>query len=184
MVERVVKSKKVKKPNINAIRKRIHELASENGYDEETLLEFAEFINGGKFKPVELSLVELKQAVCNAFGCKNYQELKKNGNFKLYIADTKLRLNTKAAWQQIYREWVDLPESERNAIGYGCINGIDIFRNFRPWEVFQLDPDVATAEDIKAAFRKLVMDYHPDKGGDRKIFERLQNMRDSLLAAY
>jgi hypothetical protein len=180
----VKKRTKQKPPNINAIRERIHQIVSKYNYDAEILLEFAEFVNGGKFKPTELTMNELKKSVWQSFGCKNYAELKKNANFKVYVADMNLKLNTKTAWQQIYREWVDLPESERNAIGYGSINGINIFRNFRPWEVFGLDPKTASAEDIKSSFRKLAQEYHPDKGGDRRIFEKLQQMRDSLLAVY
>lgn len=178
------KAKRLKRPNINQIREQIFHLSEQHGYSEEILLEFAEFINGGKFKPVELTMQQLKKAVTKAFGCRSYQELKKNGSFKLYIKDENLKLNLKSSWKQIYREWVDIPDSEKNDIGYGCINGIDIFKNFRPWEVFDLDSQKASAEDIKTAFRKLALEYHPDHGGDQRIFERLQHMRDSLLAAY
>jgi hypothetical protein len=178
------KSTKKKRPSFNVVRGKIRELAAEHNYDEQVLLNLAEFVNGGEFKPAELTLPELKAGVTQAFGCKSYAELKKNAAFKLYVADAKLKLNLKDSWKQIYREWVELPESERDAIGANCINGIDIIRNFRPWEVFGLDPDTASADDIKSAFRKLSLQYHPDQGGDAKLFERLKLMRDSLLAAY
>ena len=177
-------STRIKRPNFNAVRGKVRELASAHSYDEQVLLSLAEFVNGGEFKQAELTLPELKAGVTQALGCKSYDELKKNATFKLYVADAKLKLNNKAAWQQIYREWVELPESERDAIGEDCINGIDIFRNFRPWEVFQLDPSQATADDIKGAFRQLSLQHHPDQGGDGKVFNRLKLMRDSLLAAY
>jgi hypothetical protein len=178
------KNTRNERPNFNAVRSRIRELAAEHNYEEQVLLSLAEFVNGGEFKQLELKMQELKAGVVQAFGCKNYAELKKNTAFKLYVADAKLKLNLKKSWQQIYREWVELPDSERNAIGEDCINGIDILRNFRPWEVFGLEPDNATADDIKAAFRKLSLQHHPDQGGDEKLFERLKLMRDSLLAAY
>jgi curved DNA-binding protein CbpA len=48
--------------------------------------------------------------------------------------------------------------------------------------VFSLDPSTASAEDIKDAFRRLAKEHHPDVGGDPRVMERLQKMRDSLLA--
>ena len=48
--------------------------------------------------------------------------------------------------------------------------------------MFGLDPKKATAEDVKASFRDLVKTHHPDVGGDPRVFERLQKMRDSVLA--
>lgn len=35
---------------------------------------------------------------------------------------------------------------------------------------------------MKASFRELVKIHHPDVGGDARVFERLQKMRDSVLA--
>ena len=61
-------------------------------------------------------------------------------------------------------------------------NGIDVLENFRPWHVFGLDPKKATVEDVKESFRDLVKIHHPDVGGDPRVFERLQKMRDSVLA--
>jgi DnaJ-class molecular chaperone len=68
--------------------------------------------------------------------------------------------------------------------GYGCINGIDIFKYFQPWQVFDLDPKTATKEDIKQAYYKLSKIYHPDVSGsgDDKIFERINTMYKSLVA--
>ena len=83
---------------------------------------------------------------------------------------------------KLYRRWVAVPESERNQSGPTCINGIDVLENFRPWHVFGLDPKTATQEDVKASFRDLAKIHHPDAGGDARVFERLQKMRDSVLA--
>ncbi|MBE9070943.1 J domain-containing protein [Leptolyngbya cf. ectocarpi LEGE 11479] len=144
-------------------------------------MDFAEFIHGGKFKEVEPSMTELKKAVCQAFDCSNYQALKKNKAFKLAIAGRDFNFRSKEPWRILYREWVRVPENERNEIGPSTINGIDVLKNFRPWHVFQLDAKTATADDINGAFRQLAKKHHPDAGGDRRVFEELQKMRDSLL---
>jgi hypothetical protein len=62
------------------------------------------------------------------------------------------------------------------------INGIDIQKQFRPWQVFGLNPKSATRDDVNRAFRRLALQNHPDQGGRRKDLERLQKMRDSVLA--
>ena len=75
-----------------------------------------------------------------------------------------------------------VPEEERNKTGATCINGIDVLENFRPWHVFNLDSKTASKEDVKNSFRNLAKVHHPDVGGDARVFERLQKMRDSVLA--
>lgn len=174
----------VKRPNANQVRARILEISKENGYDEAILLKFAEFVNGGVFKPVEPSMQELKDAVIKAFGHSSYAELKKDGSFELFVQEHKLKMNNKAAWLKVYRKFVGLPDSERDSIGSSSINGVDVLRNFLPWKVFALDPKKATEADIKASFNKLAKEHHPDHGGNPEVFERLKSMRDSLLAAY
>lgn len=90
---------------------------------------------------------------------------------------------TRSGWERLYKENVSTPQSERNRRGRpGVINGIDIQKNFRPWAVFGLNPKTATRADVQAAFRQLAKQNHPDVGGRRKDFERLQKMRDSMLA--
>ncbi|MGF1569020.1 MAG: J domain-containing protein [Nodosilinea sp.] len=176
------KSSNRRKPaNINQIRAQIRKLAKLHSYDEQILLDFAEFVHGGKFKEIEPSLNELKEAVCQAFNCSDYKSLKKNKAFKLATAGRGFNFSYKEPWLTLYREWVRVPENERNEIGPNTINGIDVLKNFRPWQVFQLDPKTATADDINSAFRQLAKKHHPDAGGDRKVFEELQKMRDSLL---
>ncbi len=173
-----------KAPNINQVRAQIRQLAKQHGYDEQILLSFAEFVHGGKFKEVEPSMNEMKEAVIAAFNCSSYQELKNETAFALFIQDQKLKMNSKASWLKAYRKFVGLPNSEHNAIGDTCINGVDVLRNFLPWKVFNLDPDKATADDIKTAFNTLAMQHHPDKGGNSAVFEELKAMRDTLLAAF
>lgn len=170
-----------KPANINQVRERIRKLAKQHNYDEQVLLEFAEFVHGGKFKELEPTLNDLKAAVLQAFNCSNLTELKKNKTFQLAMTGRKFNFSEKEPWLILYREWVRVPDNERNEIGPTVINGIDVLKNFRPWPVFQLDPKTATADDINAAFRQLAKTHHPDVGGDREIFEVLQKMRDSLL---
>lgn len=176
--------KSVKRPNINQVRAKIRELAKEHQYDEQVLLSLAEFINGGAFKPVEPNVQDLKEAVIAAFNCSSYEELKKDGSFKLFVKDHNLKMTTKEAWLRVYRKFVGMPDSERNSIGATSINGVDVLRNFLPWKVFDLNPETATAADIKTAFNKLAKEHHPDHGGKAEVFEQLKVMRDSLLAAY
>lgn len=184
MVKKTTSTKRKKRPNGNQVRARLRELAQEHKYDEQILLNFAEFVNGGAFEVVEPSMQELKNAVIAAFGCASYQQLQKNSSFKLFVQEYGLRMTTKEAWLKAYRKFVGLPESEHNSIGATSINGVDVLRNFLPWKVFALDPKTATANDIKSAFNRLAKEHHPDRGGNADIFEQLKIMRDSLLAAY
>lgn len=48
-----------------------------------------------------------------------------------------------------------------------------------PYEVLGIEP-CATLKEIKAAYRILSKEYHPDKGGDAEKFQRLQNAYDVL----
>lgn len=41
----------------------------------------------------------------------------------------------------------------------------------------------ATAEEIKQAYRKLVMQHHPDKGGDAETFKQITNAYETLSDA-
>lgn len=191
----------------NLIDAKIQELVSQHGYDEHVLRELVEFVQaqpkprkkpsttkakkGTGEKPVkppkpvkqkEPTMTELQAAVVAAFKCSDVKELKQNKSFKLATDGRDLNLRKKDGWLALYREWVGVPENERNETGPHCINGIDVLKNFRPWHVFNLDPKTATTDDIKQAFRQLSQTHHPDHGGDRDVFERLQKMRDSLLA--
>ena len=123
-----------------------------------------------------------KKKVLAQFGCQTVTELRKNKTFNMSMTGEKISLKRKADWMKLYRRWVAVPEEERGRTGPTCINGIDILENFRPWHVFGLDSSTATEEDVKNSFRSLAKVHHPDVGGDPKVFERLQKMRDSVLA--
>ncbi|MFM8544085.1 MAG: J domain-containing protein [Vulcanococcus sp.] len=171
--------KKLDRP---AVQQRIAELLAQGPPDAAALLAFAEFIHGKPFPEPVLTLAQLKSEVCRVFGCENAKELRQSSEFNLATAGCSFNLKTKADWLKLYREWVGVPQAERNRSGSTCINGIDVLENFRPWHVFELEPSTATADDIKEAFRRLAKEHHPDVGGDPRVMERLQKMRDSLLA--
>jgi hypothetical protein len=171
-----------KKLDRAAIEQRIAKLLDQGPPDTSALLAFAEFIHGKPFPEPVLTLSQLKREVCRVFGCENAKELRQSSEFNLAMTGRSFDLKTKADWQKLYREWVGVPQAERNRSGATCINGIDVLENFRPWHVFGLEPATATADDIKEAFRRLAKEHHPDVGGDPRVMERLQKMRDSLLA--
>ena len=171
-----------KKLDRAAVEQHIGELLAQGPPDASALLAFAEFIHGKPFPEPVLTLTQLKSEVCRAFGCQNAKELRQSNEFNLAMAGRSFDLKTKADWQKLYREWVGVPQAERNRTGATCINGIDVLENFRPWHVFGLESATATTADIKEAFRRLAKEHHPDAGGDPRVLERLQKMRDSLLA--
>jgi preprotein translocase subunit Sec63 len=133
-----------------------------------------------------MKLLEIKQAVYKRFNVKNTNELKNSSQFKIACDGMgELNLSKKDTWELLYRKWIGILPSEVNEEGYGCINGINIFKYFRPWQVFNLDSKVATRKDIKKAFHQLSKVYHPDnlETGDATIFSRLDLMYKSLVCA-
>jgi DnaJ domain len=157
--------------------------------DRQSLEDFAYFvIENYKKKDKKsklLTLPQLKAAVYQYFDVKNTTELRRSGSFKLATDGMdKLDLSKKPGWESLYRKFIGILPGEDNAAGYGCINGIDIFAYFKPWQVFQLDSKTASEDDIKKAYRDLSKIYHPDipNSGDAKIFDRLTHMYKSILA--
>lgn len=132
-----------------------------------------------------LKLDKLKAAIYQRFKVKNTKELKHSAQFKM-AADgmEELDFSRKQTWEMLYRKFIGILPHERKSEGYGCINGVDIFKYFHPWQVFDLDSKTATADEAKKAFRQLSKVYHPDnqETGDRAIFERLEKMYKSLIA--
>lgn len=136
-----------------------------------------------KVKP--LTLAQLKESVYQYFEVSNTANLKRAGSFKMATDGMgELNLAVKETWEKLYRKFVGILPNEENQQGYGCINGINIFEYFKPWQVFGLDPQAATPEDIKRAYRELSKVYHPDvlKTGDAKIFDRINTMYKSISA--
>ncbi|MFN9176048.1 MAG: DnaJ domain-containing protein [Synechocystis sp.] len=168
----------------------IERLSDLYGYKIHHLEEFAEFVinnKSNKRKPInkitkELKLSEIKQKIYDYFEVKSTTELKKSGEFKLATRDMKLNLGQKESGQTLYREFVGILPEEECEQGKDCINGINIFKYFRPWQVFGLDGQTATEEEIKSVYRKLSKTYHPDnqETGDARIFDRINLMYRSI----
>lgn len=131
-----------------------------------------------------LTLRQLKEAIYKYFEVEDTDQLKKSDRFKMATDGIdKLDFSKRETWGFFYRKWIDILPEEQNQEGYGCINGIDIFKYHRPWQIFDLDRKTATEEDLKKAYHQLSKIYHPDiqETGDREIFERLEKMYKSLI---
>ena len=177
-----------RKLDSSEVQKLVDELLAHEQINGSMLIAFAETINGAKFKEPKapkrkaMTMTESKKAVLDTFGCKSATELRQNKTFTMSMAGEEYALKTKSDWMTLYRRGVAVPENEREQTGATCINGIDVLENFRPWHIFGLDSSTATSDDVKTAFRELAKTHHPDMGGDARVFERLQKMRDSVLA--
>jgi len=140
----------------------------------------------GKTGP--MTTQELRSPVLKYFGVRSADALLKNKNFQHSILgddSSPTFKGPKAAdeWRQMYRRFIAVPRDERGQKeGGSVINGIDVMKNFRPWVVFGLDPKKASKGDVDKAFRKLALKHHPDVGGDRKVFEKLLSMKNSVKA--
>jgi hypothetical protein len=134
-----------------------------------------------------MTIREMRSAVFKSFNVKSTAALMANKNFQQSVVGDKPRTlkgkNAEEEWRQLYRRFVAVPRDERGLKdGGSVINGVDILKNFRPWVAFGLDPKKATKADVDKAFRKLAMKHHPDAGGDRKVFEKLVSMKNSVKA--
>ena len=191
-----------KKQLTKRLESEIQRLVEKYGYSEVVLKEFTLFVlekepakdtkepPKGKKKVTEtkgLSLPKLKEAVYQHFSVKDTAALKKSGTFQMATSGMdKLDLSKKAGWQELYRKLIGVLPGEENEQGYGCINGINIFKYDLPWKAFGLDPKTAKTEDIKSAYRELSKVYHPDnaEAGDTQIFNRLTVFYKSLTEKF
>lgn len=135
-------------------------------------------------KPKPLTMAQLKEAVLKHFGCADVKALRANKDFQMAMAGEELLLKSRTDWLKLYRQWIGVPEDERSLTGPTTINGIDVLENFRPWIAFGLDSQTASVDDVNEVFRSLAKIHHPDHGGDPRVFQQLQVMRDTLLAYF
>jgi hypothetical protein len=174
----------------------IQRLSLEYGYDESILQTFALFVltkepaksKTPKPKKVKkLTVTQVKQAIYGHFSVNDTKELKKSGAFQLASSGLgKVNLSTKEDWEQLYRKLIGVLPGEESEVGYGCINGINIFKYDMPWKAFGLEPKINSTEDIKVAYRSLSKIYHPDnpETGDAKVFARLTIFYKSLTEKF
>lgn len=132
-----------------------------------------------------LAVAELKAAIYGRFAVDTTPALRKSKNFAMAIDGMgTLNFSIKETWEKLYRQCIGILPHEASEQGADCINGVHIFKYFRPWQVFGLDGKTATAADIKAAYRRLSKTYHPDnrETGNAVIFDRINTMYQSISA--
>ena len=175
--------------NHDSVQKLILQLASQYNCPQKELAKLIETALAPLPEKIlgAMKLKDIKTKVAIAWGKRTYKELSKDKEWKIYHKSTEMNASLRTTWETYYREWVGLSEDEKNLqSGPGIVNGIDIFKNFRHWEVFNLDRKISTAADVKAAFRKLSFKYHPDLSTEpdaAKTLNKLIEMRDALLIA-
>jgi hypothetical protein len=132
------------------------------------------------------TLAQLKESVFHYFGVADTKALKKSAKFIMSTSGMGISLTGKEGWESIYRKFIGILPGEDGESGYGCINGINIFKYSMPWKTFGLDPATASPEDIKTAYRTLSKIYHPDvpNSGDARVFERLSQFYQSLTERF
>jgi hypothetical protein len=135
----------------------------------------------------ELTIQQIKNAVYQSFGVKDTSELKKSHQFQMAVSSLgKINYSKKQGWESLYRNFIGILPNEEDEKGYGCLNGINIFKYDLPWRVFDLEPEMASTSDIKNAYRRLSKIYHPDNSatGDGKIFDRINVFYRSLTEGF
>ncbi len=170
----------------------IARITENNSVNCQVLEDFAFFVINNhkkklskKIKP--LSLSNLKTAVYQYFEVKNTKELKKSDAFKMATSVwDKLNLSKRESWEIIYRKFIGILPEEDGETGKDCINGIHLFKYFRPYQVFGLEPKEASTQDMKKAYYRLSKIYHPDnqETGDSRIFDRLTIMYKSITTEF
>lgn len=179
----------------------IQRLVSKYKYDKKVLQHFARFVlakeptdktkessdKKPKPKTKQLTLPQLKNVIYEHFQVKDTVALKKSGSFQMATSSLdKLDLSKKEGWEILYRKLIGVLPGEDNEQGYGCVNGINIFKYDLPWRALGLDPQTAQTQDIKSAYRELSKVYHPDnrETGDSQIFDRLTVFYRSLSKSF
>jgi len=131
----------------------------------------------------KLNRSQLQAAIYEYFKVSTGTELRKSSHFKSMVKPLgSLNLSKIEDLETIYREFIGLLPHETQETGYGCINGLDIFKYADVWTIFGLDSNTATKDSVQGAYRSLSKQYHPDMpDGDRQIFERLTQLYQAAL---
>ncbi|MBD1821463.1 molecular chaperone DnaJ [Cyanobacteria bacterium FACHB-DQ100] len=176
------------------IQNEIARIVELQGIDSIVLEEFAQFVveNCKKKLPKKpskksLTLTQLKLAVYQHFNVADTSTLKKSGAFQMATNGMeKLELGKKEGWEILYRKFIGVLPEEENETGYGCVNGISIFKYDLPWRAFGLNSQTASTDDVKSAYRELSKIYHPDipETGNAEVFSRLTIFYKSLTERF
>ncbi len=169
----------------NGLSYEIRVLSKKHDIPPEILEYFAKSVIAHVKPPKELTINQLKKAVFKFFDVKSTDNLKKSEGFQMATDGMgKFHFAKKETWKKLYREFIGVLPNEEYEIGYGCINGINIFKYHLPWRVFDLNPEMASVEDVKSAYRYLSKIYHPDipQTGDSDIFDRINDFYQTLTA--
>jgi hypothetical protein len=84
-------------------------------------------------------------------------------------------------------------EAQRARNRWGCTNVEQAFRGYLAipekcggdsWWVLLNVPSTASEQQIKDRFKELAKSAHPDVGGDREAWDRLQNAYDQAMAGF
>jgi hypothetical protein len=122
-----------------------------------------------------LTIKELKASVFESFCAETTAELQRK-------LPTKLNLTQRTAWETLYRKYVGILPGEEYEVGATCINGMDIFKYFHPWRVFNLGQE-PTEADLYAKYSDL-MDCYPTDVENVEDLAFNGKMRERLTLMY
>jgi hypothetical protein len=130
------------------IQSEIEKIVNEKKYHKEVLNYFAQFIIEGPNR--KLNRDELKEAIYQHFGVKDKDALMQLSSFTMATSGIKnINFGQTESLENIYRNTIGILPHERYELGYGCINGNNIFKYNLPWRIFCLNPQTATKEKVK-----------------------------------
>jgi hypothetical protein len=174
------------------IQNEIYRLSELHDVDKSHFEAFAKFVIENQKKPEPKppkppTLAQLKTEIYKHFSVADLKSLKLSGTFQLATDSIeKIDLSKRLGWETLYRKFIGILPNEENEQGYGCVNGINIFKYDMPWRAFGLDSKTATTTQIKTVYHNLSKIYHPDnrETGDVKIFDRLTIFYKSLTEKF
>jgi len=106
-----------------------------------------------------------------AVACDKYRRLRDNARaVYLWVHETRMRSNRPVQTGEDEFAAARLPSGEDDAVA----------ADPPPHEVLEVAEDAPEAI-VEGAYRAKVQDVHPDKGGSREAFERVQRAREAIL---